>query len=146
MLQPVHNTNSYQIVQGTHPHNATHQFTYSRAGHELPILIDYKGTVKQIYRGEGQALGIFDIVTLDEQVIDLSDNSMMLLYTDGISDAINQQNVMFGLHGILRTICSMPNQSVSCVCDKLFKEVTKHQSHLPQFDDITVVAVKALNV
>jgi serine phosphatase RsbU (regulator of sigma subunit)/CRP-like cAMP-binding protein len=124
--------------------NKTRQFVYSRAGHELPILIDYKGAVKQLNKGEGQALGVFDLVTLDEQTIDFSDNSMMLLYTDGISDAINHQNKMFGLQGILRTICNPPNKSVSDKCDELFKEVIKHQSHLPQFDDITVVAVRAL--
>lgn len=124
--------------------NKTHQFIYSRAGHELPILMDHKGAIKQLDKGAGQALGVFDSVILDEQVIDLSDNSMMLLYTDGISDAINRQNKMFGLKGILQTICNRPNQSVSETCDQLFKEVTKHQSQLPQFDDMTVVAVRAL--
>ena len=84
------------------------------------------------------------MVTLDEQTIDFSDNSIMLLYTDGISDAINHQNKMFGLQGILGTICNPPNKLVSDKCDELFREVTKHQSHLPQFDDITVVAVRAL--
>jgi sigma-B regulation protein RsbU (phosphoserine phosphatase) len=122
----------------------THQFIYSRAGHELPILIDYEGSVKQLYKGEGQALGIFDIVTLDEQIINLSENRMMLLYTDGVTDAINRQNKMFGLQGLLRTICGMPNHSVVNICDELFRAVTEHQNHLPQFDDMTVVAVRAL--
>lgn len=124
--------------------NTTHQFIYSRAGHELPILIDSKGIVKHLYKGEGQALGLFDFVTLDVQTIDLSDNSMMLLYTDGVTDAINQKNKMFGQHGMLQTIRSLQKQSVSSVCDGLFKEVMKHQSHLPQFDDMTVVAVKSI--
>ena len=122
----------------------THQFTYTRAGHELPILIDSKGSVKQLYKGEGQALGIFDTVILDEQIIDLSDNSIMVLYTDGITDAINRQNQMFSLQGMLRTICNMPDQSVSNICDGLFNAVMQHQKHLPQFDDMTVVAVRAL--
>lgn len=124
--------------------NKTRQFVYSRAGHELPILVDHNGGVKQLPKGVGQVLGIFDLVTLDEQIIDFTDNSMMLLYTDGISDAINQQNEMFGLKGILRTICTPQNKSVSDRCDELFKEVTRHQSHLSQFDDMTVVAVRAL--
>ena len=122
----------------------THQFVYSRAGHELPILIDYEGSVKQLYKGEGQALGLFDIVTLDEQIINLSENRTMLLYTDGVTDAINRQNKMFGLQGLLRTICGMPNHSVVNVCDELFRAVTEHQNQLPQFDDMTVVAVRAL--
>ncbi len=120
-----------------------HQFTYTRAGHELPILIDSKGSVKKICKGKGQALGVFDMVILDEQIIDLLDNSIMVLYTDGISDAINRQNQMFGRQGILRTICTMPDQSVSNICDGLFNAVMQHQKHLPQFDDMTVVAIRA---
>ncbi len=123
--------------------NVKQQFVYSRAGHELPILIDYKGVVQKLDKGKGQALGIFDSVFLDEQTINLSEGSMMLLYTDGISDAINRENKMFGLQGILRTICDMPNQSVSDMGDGLFKEVTKHQGDLPQFDDMAIVAVKS---
>ena len=123
--------------------NKTHQFIYTRAGHELPILIDHKGSVKRVYKGEGQALGIFDIVILEEQIIDLADNSIMLLYTDGLSDAIDRQNQRFGIRRMLRTICSMPDQSVANVCDGIFNAVMNHQKHLPQFDDMTAVAVRA---
>ncbi len=122
----------------------THQFTYTRAGHELPVLIDNKGSVKQLSPGKGQALGIFDTLTLDEQHINLTDKSMMVLYTDGITDAINSDNQMFGLEGLRQTVSEMPEQSVEAVCKELFRAVTKHQSPLPQFDDMTVVAIRAL--
>ena len=122
----------------------THQFIYTRAGHELPILIDHQGSVRQLHKGEGQAIGIFDSVALDEQVIDLSDNSLMLLYTDGITDAINLQNEMFGIQGILQTLSNIQKQSVSNICDNVLDAVTRHQGHLPQFDDMTLLAVRAL--
>ncbi len=121
----------------------THRFTYTRAGHELPVLIDYRGSVKQLPKGAGQALGVFDSVILDEQIIDLADNSIMVLYTDGLSDAINRQNQMFGLRRMMRTLSKMPDQSVAHICDELFNAVLQHQKHLPQFDDMTVVAVRA---
>ncbi|MFW2367433.1 MAG: PP2C family protein-serine/threonine phosphatase, partial [Desulforhopalus sp.] len=126
--------------------NRTHQFTYTRAGHELPILVDHKGSARQVKKGKGQALGLFNTLTLDEQNINLSNNCTMMLYTDGITDAINGKKQMFGQKGMLRTICGMPNQSVANVCDEIFKAVMKHQTHLPQFDDMTVVAVKSLGV
>ena len=123
--------------------NKTHQFTYTRAGHELPVLIDSTGATKRIERGKGQALGVFDTVILDEQIIDLSDDAIMVLYTDGVSDAINRQNQMFGLRRMLRTLCKMPDQSVSTICDELFNAVLQHQKHLPQFDDMTVIGLRA---
>lgn len=124
--------------------NKTHHFIYTRAGHELPVLIDCHGSVKQVDKGKGQALGVFDLVILDEQTINLSDNSIMVLYTDGVSDAINRQNQMFGLRRMIRTLCKMPDQSVSNICDELFNSVQQHQKHLPQFDDMTIVALRAL--
>ncbi|MBT8362512.1 MAG: SpoIIE family protein phosphatase [Desulfobacterales bacterium] len=126
--------------------NKTKQFTYTRAGHELPVLVDFKGSVKQLHKGKGQALGVFDKLTLDEEHFNLSDKSMMVLYTDGITDAINGDNQMFGLQGLLHTVSDMPQQSVGCVCEELFRAVNKHQSHLPQYDDMTVIAVKAVGV
>ena len=123
----------------------THQFTYTRAGHELPVLIDSNGSVKQVEKGQGQALGVFDFVILDEQIINLSNNSIMVLYTDGVSDAINRQNQMFGLRRMLRTLCKIPDQSVSNICNELFNAVQQHQKHLPQFDDMTIVALRALS-
>lgn len=124
--------------------SVTQQFTYTRAGHELPVLIDNDGSLKQLSRGKGQALGIFDTLTLDEQDIFLTNKSTMVLYTDGITDAINRDNQMFGLQGLLHTVSDMPGQSVQAVCTELFRAVTKHQNPLPQFDDMTVVAIRAL--
>lgn len=126
--------------------NKTNQFTYTRAGHELPVLVDYKGSVKQLHKGKGQVLGVFDKLTLDEKHFNLSHKSMMVLYTDGITDAINGDNQMFGLQGLLHTVSDMSQQSVGCVCEELFRAVNKHQSHLPQYDDMTVIAVKAVGV
>ena len=121
-----------------------HRFTYTRAGHELPVLIDKNGSVEQLSRGKGQALGILDTLTLDEQLINLTDKNMMLLYTDGITDAIDRDNQMFGLQSLIQNVSEMPEQSVVAVCEQLFKAVMKHQSTLPQFDDMTVVAIRAL--
>lgn len=67
----------------------------------------------------------------------------MLLYTDGVSDAINPENKMFGINGILQTLGNSQLQSVSRICDDVFDAVKRHQSHLPQFDDMTLVAVRA---
>ncbi|MFW2368690.1 MAG: SpoIIE family protein phosphatase, partial [Desulforhopalus sp.] len=75
---------------------------------------------------------------------DLPNGYMMLLYTDGITDAINQQYKMFGIEGIFRTISSIPKPSASRIGGGLIEAVKKHQSHVQQFDDLTVVSVRAV--
>jgi serine phosphatase RsbU (regulator of sigma subunit)/CRP-like cAMP-binding protein len=120
------------------------QFSYTRAGHEMPVVINNKGSAKRLSRGKGQVLGVFDSVDLDIRTIDLPNEHMMLLYTDGITDAINQRNKMFGLEGILRTISRVRKPSASRLCKALIKDVTRHQRNILQFDDMTVVAVRAV--
>lgn len=123
---------------------AKQQFTYTRAGHELPILVDGKGVVTQLSKGKGQALGVFETVALDVQTIDLPSGHMLLLYTDGITDAMNEQNRMFGVEGIFRTISSIRQPSASRLGKELIRAVTKYQYNVQQFDDQTVVALRAL--
>jgi serine phosphatase RsbU (regulator of sigma subunit) len=51
---------------------------------------------------------------------------------------------MFGLEGILRTISRVRKPSASRLCKTLIKDVTRHQRNILQFDDMTVVAVRAV--
>ena len=122
----------------------TRQFQYARAGHEAPIIFEGKGSIKRLPKGKGQALGVFDVITLDEQTVTLSEGHMMLLYSDGIPEATNRQNESFGLDGIARTVRNIPPSSAQMVCDGLIKTVTEHQASSLQHDDITVVVVKAV--
>ena len=121
----------------------THQFHYLRAGHEVPILIDEKGLVKRLPKAKGQALGLFEEIVLVDQTVQLSKGSMLLLCSDGITDAPNRQNVNFGYDGIERTIGQMSDLSASNLSDKLIKAVQKHQAGSEQYDDMTVVVMQA---
>ena len=123
---------------------ATNQFNYVRAGHESPIFFDEQGSIKNLLKANGQALGVFDEIALDEQTIELSKGSMMLLYSDGILEAPNRQNVSFGYDGIVSTVDQMLGSSAQVVCDELIKAAAEHQKGYLQYDDMTVVVVRAV--
>jgi len=123
---------------------ATHQFQYVRAGHEAPIFFDGQGSFKRLPMASGQALGVFNEIALDEQTVELSSGSMLLLCSDGISEAPNRQNVSFGYEGIVKTVSQLPNPSAHAVCDELIKAVNKHQAGALQHDDMTAVVVRAV--
>ncbi len=122
----------------------THQFHYARAGHEAPIFFDEQGSIKRMPKSNGQALGVFDEIALDEQTVELSKGSMLLLYSDGIPEAPNRQNATFGYDGLVRTVGRMQGSSAQEVCDELIKTVVKHQAGSLQHDDMTVVVVRAV--
>jgi serine phosphatase RsbU (regulator of sigma subunit)/CRP-like cAMP-binding protein len=122
----------------------THQFQYVRAGHEIPILFDGQGSFKQLPRANGHVLGVIKEIALDEQTVELSKGNMLLLCSDGITDAPNRQNVNFGFDGLAGTVCQMINPSASVVCGELIKAVDKHQAGSLQYDDMTVVVMRAI--
>jgi len=122
----------------------THQFQYVRAGHEIPVFFDGHGTIKRLAKANGQALGVFKEIALDEQTVELSKGSMLLLYTDGITDAHNRKNVNFGYDGLVGTVAQIINPSAPVICDELIKAASKHQAGSLQFDDMTVVVIRAI--
>jgi serine phosphatase RsbU (regulator of sigma subunit) len=123
---------------------ATHQFQYVRAGHTAPIFLDAQGSFKRLPQENGLALGVLNEVTLDEQTVTLSKGCTLLLYSDGIPDATNRQNVSFGQEGIVRAISRIPRASAQRVCDELIKAVAAHHAGALQYDDMTAVVVRAV--
>jgi sigma-B regulation protein RsbU (phosphoserine phosphatase) len=123
---------------------STRQFSYARAGHEPPIFFDGKGSHKRMPKTNGQALGLFDAIALDEQTVEFSKDCMLLLYTDGIPDATNAWDQRFGLNKIVRTISRMPQPSAQMICSELIRAVTVHQGDGRQDDDMTVIVVRAV--
>ena len=122
----------------------THQFQYARAGHESPIFIDKQGSIKRLPKASGQALGVFDDIKLEEQTVALSKGCTLLLYTDGVPDATNRQDERFGIKRIFRTLSHTPQSPAQMTCDELMDAVSKHQGGLLQYDDMTVVLVRAV--
>ena len=122
----------------------THEFRYVRAGHEVPIYFDGRGAVNRLPQAGGKALGLFEKISLDEQTVQLSKGSMLLLCSDGITDAPNPQNVNFGYDGIVETVAQMSKPSASMVCEKLIRAVKDHQAGSRQFDDMTVVVMQSI--
>jgi len=123
---------------------STHQFHYARAGHEAPIFFDGRGRVERMPRANGQALGVFDEVALDEQTVELPEGGMLLLYSDGIIEAPNRLDVPFGYGEVVRTIGRLQGASAQEVCDRLIRAVDRHQAGAVQHDDMTVVVVRAV--
>ncbi|HTN70171.1 MAG TPA: PP2C family protein-serine/threonine phosphatase [Methylomirabilota bacterium] len=121
----------------------TQRFQYARAGHETPILLDGQGSIKRLPKGHGHALGLFDEIALDEQKVQLSRGNMMLLYSDGITEATNRYNESFGFDRVGRTLIGLTQRSAQMICDKLMSTVSEHQRDSLQHDDMTVIVVRA---
>ncbi len=122
----------------------TRLFSYARAGHETPLLLHPDGTVERIPHSPGMALGLWDLVTLDERAITLPPGSTLLLYTDGMTDCRDMQGEAFGLDRIKTTLSGLSNINAQQVCDHLLGTLVNYQDGSKQDDDVTLVAIRAV--
>ena len=118
-------------------------FSYARAGHEFPLLIGPEGEAISLPRQQGQPVGILPDPRMDEQTITLCPGSLLLIFTDGLPDAMNSQGEFFGLQQLHQSVNLDPLASAQQVCDQVIKTIQAFQGSNAQFDDMTLVVVRA---
>ena len=122
----------------------TLQFRYTNAGHNPPYLLKKNGTMEKLEEG-GLILGIFKTTTpYAEATVTLLPGDILIMYTDGVSEAMNQNNEQFSeerLEGILK---KSTNLSAKEIIQQVQNELETHTQATPQSDDITMLVLKAL--
>ena len=120
------------------------EFHYARAGHEIPILLDEDGRSIEVSQAPGQLLGIFKDPMLDDQSIVIPHGGVLLLFTDGATDASNLSQEFFGNENLVKTLQNNRIGSAQEICDRVFNEILNFQGEASQLDDITLVVVRSI--
>jgi sigma-B regulation protein RsbU (phosphoserine phosphatase) len=125
---------------------ASGEFRYTRAGHELPLVLDANGEVSSPPRGTGMMLGLYDDPVLEERSLIIPTGGFMLLYSDGIADDRNTERTRFGDEGLIELVkqfgIASPAQQT---CEAIYAALVAFQNSAPQFDDVTLLAVRRLS-
>ncbi|MBI5712764.1 MAG: serine/threonine-protein phosphatase [Chloroflexi bacterium] len=119
----------------------TGHFVYANGGHNPPLLIRAHGDSSSLTR-TGAALGVFEEAQYQEQEIVFAKGDMVLLYTDGLTDAINTQSEDFGLNRVTNIALKVHAQSAARIQSAIVAAVAAHVGGSEAFDDITMVVVK----
>ncbi len=119
----------------------TGEVRMSSAGHNPPIYCDAHGN-PHLCRMRGIALGVAERVTLEEQIIRMCPGDVLLLYTDGLIDALNPQGERFGLERLMRALSQHHNLDANHIVQALRREVDAFVADEPLFDDETLVVIK----
>jgi sigma-B regulation protein RsbU (phosphoserine phosphatase) len=120
----------------------TNEFSYTRAGHEPPLVMHANGSVERLPFSAGMAIGLWETIKLDERIIQLAPGDTLLLYTDGLTDCRDPLGELFGLERIKQTLGDLAGQSADEICNKLVATLKGHQNGAKQDDDVTLVAVQ----
>jgi sigma-B regulation protein RsbU (phosphoserine phosphatase) len=121
---------------------------YCNAGHHPPYLFstEQKEPVQEL-RGTGMALGVLEDATWECKVVEIAPGDVLLLYTDGVVDAQDQQERFFGKERLLEiTQASLDSAesrvpSAQGIQDALMAGVHQFVGRAPQFDDSTLMVV-----
>lgn len=122
----------------------TGEFSYARAGHEPPLLLTADGDVQRLPHKPGMALGLWENITLDDYTVQIPKGSMLVMFTDGMTDCRNPKGEPFGLQRIKQTMAGLGPVTAQSGCDQLFDGLMLYQSGAKQDDDVTLVAIHAL--
>jgi sigma-B regulation protein RsbU (phosphoserine phosphatase) len=111
------------------------------AGHNPPLLLRADGRSEWLTVG-GLLLGVFDQATYEEEPAHLAPGDTLVLFSDGVSEAVGPGGTMFGEERILTCLEAARRLSAAQVLDRLLVDVQTFAAGEPQADDITVLVVR----
>lgn len=121
----------------------TRLLTYANGGHNPPLLASAAGSIRPL-PGRNMALGVLEDAEYTERTVKLEPGDVLLLYTDGLTDAINQQGEEFGLHGVQAALASARHEPGPVIVQRLSEAVEHFTGPVEAFDDLTLVALKVV--
>jgi sigma-B regulation protein RsbU (phosphoserine phosphatase) len=96
----------------------------------------------EIIEATGLPLGLFDDADYDEFSFRAKPGDMFLFFSDGILDASNKADDLFGRERVGEIVAANPNASADEMVELIFQAVAEHASGVEAFDDQTVVAIR----
>jgi len=121
---------------------AARTLTYINAGHNPPILRRASGSIERLEAG-GLPFGIQDNSCYQTGTVTLGNADWLVVFTDGVVEAVNQQNEEFGETRLITVIEGGATASPSKLLSRVMVDLDFYVGTTPQHDDITCVLVKA---
>jgi sigma-B regulation protein RsbU (phosphoserine phosphatase) len=122
-------------------HTETGELEYSNGGHNVPYVIGAERLVP-VGQPAGMALGIVDDVRYQTSRVSLNPGETLVLYTDGVTEAMDQQSRLFSTPRFEQTLKRLADQRPIDLLTKLVKDVQAFSSGTVQADDITLLALR----
>jgi sigma-B regulation protein RsbU (phosphoserine phosphatase) len=120
----------------------TGDFIYANAGHNPPLLARQDGAIERLDERPGAALGACPGMAYANHSRRLNTGDFLVLYTDGVTEAMNPANSMFGEEGLVRHLRGEGHLAAKLFLEGLARAVHAHAAGAPQSDDITALVVR----
>lgn len=123
----------------------SHGLSYCNAGHDNPYIFRQNEPPLRLDTG-GICLGFLEDWDYKEASLEFQPGNVMLLYSDGIPEAFNENEEEFGEERLEQLMNQIKDKPASEIINDIINSVREHVRGFPQTDDITMVVIKRLPV
>ena len=123
----------------------TKRLTFCNAGHQPPLVLHKIGIKEEsveMLRPTGAAIGLVEEAEFAEKTIGLHEQDLLVLYTDGVTEAVNLQNQEFGRQRLIELSQQVNTTPVGQVVQEIRQGLEKFSEGKPLADDTTIVICK----
>ena len=120
---------------------STGRFVYVNAGHNPPLLKRAGGTYEWLRSRPGFVLAGMEGIRYRENVLTLSPGDSLYLYTDGVTEATNKEQALFGEERLQAALNEQPDLPVGQLLPRIKGSIDAFVGDAEQFDDITMLGL-----
>ncbi|MDO9538653.1 MAG: SpoIIE family protein phosphatase [Methanocalculus sp.] len=117
--------------------------TYVNAGHNPPVFIRGDDASITLLKAEGIALGVLEEIQLETVTVPLHEGDLLVLYTDGVTEAENSSNDLYGEERLEELMGRIRGTTSAEIIASIIEDIRKFAGDAPQSDDITLLVMKA---
>ncbi|MDO4806141.1 MAG: SpoIIE family protein phosphatase [Coriobacteriales bacterium] len=121
---------------------ATGCVAFGNAGHNPPVIIRGDGTCELCKVRPNMVLGGIQGIPYRRHELDMQPGDVLFLYTDGVTEATNEQEELFGEKRLLEVLGACADNDVEDICKLVHASVDEYVGAALQFDDITALALR----
>lgn len=115
---------------------------YCNAGHNPPHLLHANGTIEGLPLSKNTIVGALDGLDFQEETLQLEHGDTLVMYTDGVTEAMNPAYEEFGRERLNQILVSMPHQSCQQMVESIKAGIKTFVEDAEQSDDITMLILK----
>ncbi|WP_303922667.1 SpoIIE family protein phosphatase [Draconibacterium sediminis] len=112
---------------------------YCNAAHTPGYVLTKNGKVKELAQSHGLPLGLYSDKSYGSAKIQLNRDDTLVLYTDGVTEMLNENNEQYSNHQLVDNLISLTGKSPKEIVERLEKSFKMYMGHAQQADDITML-------
>ena len=120
---------------------STGRLVCANAGHEYPAISQGKKPFELYKDPHGIFLGVFEEATYEDYVVELEPDSKVFVYTDGVTEAVNNKMELFGKEHLIESLNKYQDEAPKGIIENVKSDIDEYAKNKEQFDDITMLCI-----